>query len=66
MSGSELWEDNFSPPLDLVQGYKGYIDDVWELRKAKLYLRTLHSHERAHVLLALPSIMNAAIMHIAH
>ena len=42
VSGSELWEDNFSPPLDLVQGYKGYIVDVWELRKAKLYLRTLH------------------------
>ena len=32
--GSELWEGEFSSMLDLV---KGYIVDVWELRKAKLY-----------------------------
>ena len=34
VSGSELWEDDFSSMLDLV---KDYIVDVWELRKARLY-----------------------------
>ena len=33
--GSELWEDDFSSMLDLV---KEYIVDVWELRKARLYV----------------------------
>ena len=34
MLDSELWVEQFSSMLDLV---KGYIVDVWELRKAKLY-----------------------------
>ena len=31
--GSELWEDNFGSLLSLV---KGFILDVWELRKVRL------------------------------
>ena len=32
--GSELWEDKFGSLLRLV---KGFISDVWELRKVRLY-----------------------------
>ena len=32
--GSELWEDDFSSMLDLVNDY---IVDIWELQKARLY-----------------------------
>ena len=32
--GSELWEDKFGSLLGLV---KGFILDVWELRKVRLY-----------------------------
>ena len=32
--GSELWEDKFGSLLRLV---KGFISDVWELRKGRLY-----------------------------
>ena len=31
--GSEVWEDEFGSLLDLV---KGFIVDVWELRKVRL------------------------------
>ena len=32
--GSELWEENYMPLMELV---KEYIVDVWEIRKARLY-----------------------------